>query len=418
MTMAGWISVMIGRLASAQGDQDATTTMVQSHQLLHCTRRARPHPFDPQESGHLCPAEQVGLTWQQQSSDSATAEWSQNLEWEESDACLLDEQELMLDEQPAAFFATVAPIAQPPILTSDAGMALLLEALDELQHKQHPLDDLSDADWLSTVHAFLLPPELFQAGYISTRLAVWQKYFDVMGWTAKAKLIADRLARGLRIKFVPIHADCQQRHSRFHERVMQVRNLLDRSVGSAATPKLLMGSQPHQVHLKNRVSVEQHREFVAAEIQELLQKGVIRPWQSTAPITVISGLGVVVNRLSKKRLILDARYLNLWVAYEAFSYEKLADIPGYLQPEDYIILTDMKSGYHQVRMHPATAPFLGIQFGGQIFHFEHLPFGLASACKAYTDLMQEVYRPLRERGLRMTALIDDAMYAFAWRLNQ
>ena len=374
------------------------------------------------------------MIWQQQSSDSATAEWPQNLEWEESDACLLDEQELLLDEQLAAPFATVAPIAQtcqgdlppakeklppamgklpPPILTSDAGMALLLEALEALQHGQHPSGDLSDADWLSAVHAFLLPPQLFQAGYISTRLTVWQRYFDVMGWTAKAKLIVDWLARGLRINFVPIHADCQQRHSRFHDRVMQVRNLLDRNIGSAATPALLMGSQPHQVHLKNRVSVEQHREFVAAKIQEPLQKGVIRPWQGTAPITVISGLGVVVNRLGKKRLILDARYVNLWVAYEAFSYEKLADIPGYLRPEDYIILTDMKSGYHQVRMHPATAPFLGIQFGRQTFYFEHLPFGLASACKAYTDLMQEVYRPLRERGLRMTALIDDAMYAFS-----
>ena len=167
------------------------------------------------------------------------------------------------------------------------------------------------------------------------------------------------------------------------------------------------------MHFKNRVSVRLHADFVAAEIQQLLRKGVIKPWQGTTPITVISGLGVAVDRLSKKRLILDARYVNLWVAYEAFSYEKLADVPGYLQPEDYIILTDMKSGYHQLKMHPDTAPHLGIQFGGHIYHFEHLPFGLASACKAYTDLMHEVYRPLRMRGLRMTALIDDALYAFS-----
>lgn len=86
-------------------------------------------------------------------------------------------------------------------------------------------------------------------------------------------------------------------------------------------------------------------------------------------------------------------------------------MPGYLQLEDFIILTDMKSGYQQVKMSTDAAPFLGIQFGGQIFYFKHLPFGLASACKAYTDLMHEVYGPLRVRGLRMTALIDDALYA-------
>ena len=272
---------------------------------------------------------------------------------------------------------------------------------------------MADDEWLSRVKVFLLPPDLFQAGFISTRLAVWQKYLDVTGWTARAKLIVDWLANGLSIRFVPIDAGCQAKHPRFEERIMLVRTLLEKTVGRAATQELLSGNQPHQVHFKNRVSVKQHVDFVAAETQQLLQHGVIKPWQQKTPITVINGLGVAVDRLGKKRLILDARYVNLWVAYEAFSYEKLADVPSYLQPEDFIILTDMKSGYHQVRMHPDTAPFLGIQFGGQVFYLEHLPFGLASACKAYTDLMQEVYRSLRMRGLRMTALTDDALYAFS-----
>ena len=292
-------------------------------------------------------------------------------------------------------------------------MGLLLEALDDLRNEQHPYGDMSDEEWLDQVKAFCLPVDLFQAGFISTRQAVWQKYFNTVGWTAKAKLIVDWLAKGLSIKFVPVDADCQTKHPRFEERLKLVRNLLERNVGRAAVQDLLTGSQPHQVHFKNRVSVKQHIEFVADTIQQLLQHGVIKPWQEMTPITVINGLGVALDRTSKKRLVLDARYVNLWVAYEAFSYEKLADIRGYLQPEDFIILTDMKSGYHQVKMCPDTAPFLGIQFEGQVFYFEHLPFGLASACKAYTDLMQEVYRPLRVRGLRMTALIDDAMYAFS-----
>lgn len=42
--------------------------------------------------------------------------------------------------------------------------------------------------------------------------------------------------------------------------------------------------------------------------------------------------------------------------------------------------------------------FLGIQYKGQVYsvgYFAHLPFGLSSACKAYTVLMGEVYKPLR-----------------------
>ena len=49
------------------------------------------------------------------------------------------------------------------------------------------------------------------------------------------------------------------------------------------------------------------------------------------PITVISGLGVAHERNGKKRLILDARYINLFNEYEGFSYESYV-VPQYLQP--------------------------------------------------------------------------------------
>ena len=191
--------------------------------------------------------------------------------------------------------------------------------------------DKSDDEWLDEVKAFVLPVDLFQAGFISTRHAVWQKYFDQTGWTTKARHIVGWLTKGLSITFVPIDAECQTKHPRFEERLKLVRNLLEKNVGRAAVQELLMGSQPHQVHFKNRISVKQHIEFVVDTIQQLLQHGVIKPWQQTTPMIVINGLGVAVDRRGKRRLVLDARYVNLWVAYEAFSYEKLADVKGYLQ---------------------------------------------------------------------------------------
>ena len=136
---------------------------------------------------------------------------------------MLDDQELLQDEEQIAPFETSAEPARPYILAPDAGMGLLLEALDSLKNEQHPRGDLSDDEWLGGVKAFLLPSDLFQASFISTRLAVWQKYFDV-------------------------------------------RKRLEKTVGRAAVQELLMGSQPHHVHFKNRVSVKQHVDFVAAEI--------------------------------------------------------------------------------------------------------------------------------------------------------
>ena len=40
-----------------------------------------------------------------------------------------------------------------------------------------------------------------------------------------------------------------------------------------------------------------------------------------------------------------------------------------------------------------------------------LPFGIASACREYTQLIAEMYRPLRQHGEKLIFLIDDAMGA-------
>lgn len=129
---------------------------------------------------------------------------------------------------------------------------------------------------------------------------------------------------------------------------------------------------------------------------------------------VCSPLGVVENRQLKKRLYLDGQYINVFDQYEAFTYEKLSQVPEYLTGEDCIMLTDLKSGYHQLKMHPETFPNLCIEFGGKVYYFTHLPFGLSSACRVYTVLMSEVYRPFRVYGQRMTSLIDNinALFAF------
>lgn len=108
------------------------------------------------------------------------------------------------------------------------------------------------------------------------------------------------------------------------------------------------------MHFPNRISVTQYADYVAEEISSLLKVRAIQKWDSIYPITVISGLGVVVNRMGKKCLILDARYINLFDKYESFSCETLSDVPRYLPSGDYIMLTDFKSWYHQVKMHPST----------------------------------------------------------------
>ena len=309
---------------------------------------------------------------------------------------------------------TIPPrLPDPPELQPKAGLELMHHAIAMLKGDAPGPPDMPDAQWLRHVTTMLLPLEHFRAGFISSRIDSWRLYFQHFGLTTKARQIPQWLEDGLDISWVHIHATSQQLHPRYAKKLELVKALLAKTLGVEKVASRLQGNRPQQVHFQNRVSVSMHAKFVDESIQELLKTGAIRPWDRKEPITVINGLGVAVDRGGKKRLILDARYINLFDEYHSFSYESLADVPQYLKPDDFIMLTDLKSGYHQVKMHPRTHRFLGIQHKGQTYFFEHLPFGLSSACRAYTIIMGEVYRPLRQRGQRMSYLIDDAM--FVWK---
>lgn len=80
-------------------------------------------------------------------------------------------------------------------------------------------------------------------------------------------------------------------------------------------PALLTGSYPSQVHFANRVSCHMYKDFVRESLQSLKVVGALSPWEGKGPPVVISGLGVVKNRKGELRLILDCRYLNLFLKY-------------------------------------------------------------------------------------------------------
>ena len=278
----------------------------------------------------------------------------------------------------------------------------------------HQVGALSDSAWLRSITSFLLDPSQFTAGYISHTHDLFKLYFSSFGSiTSAGKQILQWLQHGLRIEWVPYNSPSQQMHPRYSSKLQQVKQLISQTLGEYSVHALLAKSEPQPAVFPNRVSVVEHQDFVGKTISNMLAQGSIAEWTMPYPITVVNGMGVVVNRVGKKRLIVDARYINLFDRYQSFSYEKLMDVTRFVQPADFFILTDFKNGYHQLKMHPATYRFLGISVKNKVYYFTVLPFGLSSACRAYTMLMSEVYRPLRMHMQRMTFLIDDALFAFA-----
>lgn len=99
--------------------------------------------------------------------------------------------------------------------------------------------------------------------------------------------------------------------------------------------------------------------------------------------------------------------------YLRFRYETLKDLVAQLEQGDWLITLDFKSGYHHVPMHPDTYPYLGVELGGQVYVMTALAFGIAPACREFTQIMQLAHLPLRRQGERMASYIDDTAAATA-----
>jgi hypothetical protein len=140
-------------------------------------------------------------------------------------------------------------------------------------------------------------------------------------------------------------------------------------------PLLWILHQPHPFFGKNHGSAYEHSIFVTDAVAELVRTGTaIRV--STQPHCVLP-LGVVVRAgSSKKRLILDARYLNEHVVTPKFKYEALSGLQHVLQQNDYAFTIDFKSGYHHVDMDPDYWTFLGFEWGGNGTCLHSCPSGL------------------------------------------
>ena len=281
----------------------------------------------------------------------------------------------------------------------------------------HTAEQFQSLDVQEALWNACLPDTSFVAGLPNTRVTEWRLYF---AWAnAGGPLTRDQdevfkwLQHGVKVQWVGVYNRHQQAHPRFRQRLALVRELLQSTfpLEPQKAQELLKGDRPGHVVFPNRASVQTQMGFVVDAITELLSTGAVEE-VTEAQVQVCSGLAVVVNHKGKARLILDARYINLFDKYVPFSYEQLQDIPLYAQEEDVLCLTDFKSGYHHFSIHPADRPFLGFQLQQRFFRFKVLPFGLSSACRVYTTIMQQVYQPLRDKGLRMSFLIDDACYLF------
>ena len=175
--------------------------------------------------------------------------------------------------------------------------------------------------------------------------------------------------------------------------------------------KIPFHSLPKQDHSGNNRSAAEHTQFVSESIIKLLEEGRIQECSSKP--TVVNPLSVSVQPSGKKRLILDLRKVNLHIWKEKVKYEDLKTALLYLKKGKFMFSFDLKSGYHQIDIHPEQTQYLGFswKFGNIIRYFKFLvlPFGLSSAPYIFTKIMRVMVKKWRSEGKEIILYLDDGL---------
>ncbi len=147
------------------------------------------------------------------------------------------------------------------------------------------------------------------------------------------------------------------------------------------TDELPLRKRPYRVSkVKN--------DFIEEQIEELLQLGIIKhstsPWAS--PVVVVD------KRDGGSRLCIDYRGLNAKTHLDAYPMPQITDILDSLQKAKVFSTLDLKSGYWQVEMDPASVQKTAFVTASGLYEFLCLPFGLKNAAASFQRLMEQVLR--------------------------
>ena len=165
------------------------------------------------------------------------------------------------------------------------------------------------------------------------------------------------------------------------ERQIGTTPLITMSIDTGDQPPI--AKRPYTLALK-------HHDWVKAEIDKLLEAGVIRESDSSwsAPIVVVP------KSDGGKRLCIDYRALNQITRTYIWPMPRIEDILAKLGKAKFFTTLDLRSGYHHIALdkHSIKKTAFCTPFGK--YEYLKVPFGLAQAPSYFQKLMNKVLNGL------------------------
>ncbi|GJW99119.1 putative reverse transcriptase domain-containing protein [Tanacetum coccineum] len=142
---------------------------------------------------------------------------------------------------------------------------------------------------------------------------------------------------------------------------------------------------------------------LSGQLQELHDKGFIRPSHSSwgAPVLFVK------KKDGSFHMCIDYRELNKLNVKNRYPLSRIDDLFDQMQGARYFSKIDIRSGYHQLRVHEDDIPKTAFRTRYIHFEFMVMPFGLTNAPKVFMDLMNRVCKPYLDKFV--IVFIDDIL---------
>ena len=152
------------------------------------------------------------------------------------------------------------------------------------------------------------------------------------------------------------------------------------------------------------------------EQKQILQKEILDLEQKSAIVRVaplqdhyISNMFTVPKKDGGFRPIINLRPLNVFLHYQHFKMEGLYMVQDLIERDYYLCKIDLKDAYLTIPVNQNDQKFLRFIWKGNLFQFQTLPFGLASAPRIFTKLLKPVVGLLRRLGMKLIIYLDDIL---------